>query len=198
MTIITPKTIFFHIPKTGGTWVTDAMRKATYVMAEIPGHPRATALRYYGLFAFSFVRHPINWYRSYFAYRMRCGWRPHDFGMDVYGTEDFNEWIIKCTEIDWGYLSNTMDLRLGHRMNFVGKTETLVDDLIKALTLAGEKFDEGLIRDTPVVNVSPDIDKYQYKPEVAKKLIESEMPMIRRFKFTTDYKEALNEGICRV
>ena len=37
---------------------------------------------------------------------------------------------------------------------FVGTQENLVEDLIEALTLAGEKFDPGAIRATPPYNVS--------------------------------------------
>jgi hypothetical protein len=39
-------------------------------------------------------------------------------------------------------------------IDFVGRFESLADDLVRALRLAGEVFDERAIRETPPVNVS--------------------------------------------
>jgi len=38
---------------------------------------------------------------------------------------------------------------------FVGKAETVADDLVTALRQAGEDFDETALRDTPRINESP-------------------------------------------
>ncbi len=40
-------------------------------------------------------------------------------------------------------------------MNFVGRQERLVDDLVQALTLAGETIDEDALRNGPSRNATP-------------------------------------------
>lgn len=85
--------VFLHIPKTGGNWVTEVLYKSNLVKEKI-GHKHATinqlcypsiyrstklfkhfvVNRNFGIFArkkpfmFCFVRHPLSWYESWFKY----------------------------------------------------------------------------------------------------------------------------------
>ena len=98
--------VFLHIPKTGGTWVTRALKHLGLVRCEF-GHQHADmtrVLRYSAFpngkssdgvpnpspppdissatFRFCFVRHPLAWYESWWSYMCEKGWPhwgiPHD------------------------------------------------------------------------------------------------------------------------
>jgi len=85
--------IFLHIPKTGGTWVTRVLREAGLMQCSI-GHrhanlPHVLAPGFQGVgrrveflykksrflrthprpFTFCFVRHPLSWYESFYLYK---------------------------------------------------------------------------------------------------------------------------------
>ncbi|GAB4384445.1 MAG: hypothetical protein Kow0022_07050 [Phycisphaerales bacterium] len=92
--------VFVHVPKTGGTWVTEVLRAQGCVRCRI-AHKHADlehlreAWRHYptqlakrtlqigpGVGArvrrgtkFCFVRHPVRWYESYFRFMKSLGWR---------------------------------------------------------------------------------------------------------------------------
>lgn len=89
--------LFFHVPKTGGTWVTEVLRKAGCVVGQLgfkhsfPAelgcsprallHPSQLRDRYrlkYGvnspISGFCFLRDPLTWYKSWYFYQVRRGW----------------------------------------------------------------------------------------------------------------------------
>ena len=82
---LTTRSIYIHLPKTGGTWLQEAARAAGLSTTAPP--PRAgggPAAHYHagladvyvdGHFSFAFVRHPLDWWRSYWGDRMRRGWQ---------------------------------------------------------------------------------------------------------------------------
>jgi len=69
--------IFYHIPKTGGSYVRKIIESLTDDWSQIGkthATPYDTSL---ALYSFCVVRDPIDWYRSYFRYRIsggRGGW----------------------------------------------------------------------------------------------------------------------------
>ena len=88
---------FFHVPKTGGTWVTGVLRKAGCVVgqlgfkhsfpAELGCSPRALLhpsqfrdrlrLKYGAttpISGYCFLRDPLSWYKSWYFYQVRRGW----------------------------------------------------------------------------------------------------------------------------
>jgi hypothetical protein len=67
------------------------------------------------------------------------------------------------TRIGYEKVSNGTWRPEEHTVDFVGHTETLVDDLIRVLTLAGEKFDERVIRGVAPKRVSGRLPKYKHK-----------------------------------
>jgi hypothetical protein len=79
-TLITPRMLFLHLPKTGGSWATAAMLAAGVPAVRpeaLPFHATRRESSAYGdRFTFAFVRHPLEYWRSYWAYRMREGWNP--------------------------------------------------------------------------------------------------------------------------
>ncbi len=195
---VTDHTLFLHVPKTGGTWVTSASLAAG-VRATAPDAPHFAAAyspdghatlrevpEYADRFKVAFVRHPLDWWRSYWGHRMREGaWRS-DVEIDrLAGHDDFGEFIGRVVERLPGYLSATYEQFVGtpgHEVDFIGRYERLADDLCSALTLAGERFDEGRLRAAPRVNIN-DYQRFPayYEPRLAHALSRSEACAIERF-----------------
>jgi hypothetical protein len=67
-------------------------------------------------------------------------------------------------------------------MEFIGRFESLTDDLVNALQLAGEEFDENVIRNTPPVNQTS-YDRYPavYSDGLAERVLEVEAEAVERF-----------------
>jgi hypothetical protein len=65
-------------------------------------------------------------------------------------------------------------------IDFIGRHESLADDAVRALQLAGEVFDESVFRATPPVNVS-----YPYEalwtPRLIDAVVKSEENALNRF-----------------
>lgn len=165
MALILPKSTFLHIPKTGGIWVRNAIKRANINTVEYgEQHSHFNELLKYRdkqfykkKLIFTFIRHPLSWYQSRWAFRVKHGWRmrhPLDFNC---ASNDFHVFVKNCIKhkpggwVTWLYQS-FIDNAPGDV--FVGKQENLANDLVKALENAGEVFDEELIRDTGKVNTS--------------------------------------------
>lgn len=99
MALLLPKSLFIHIPKTGGQWVRRAIGNAGIQVSEshcawhegqyAPQtlcngqwkkirhtcyHSNLEQTDCTGKFTFTFVRHPFSFYRSYWSYKMKVGW----------------------------------------------------------------------------------------------------------------------------
>jgi hypothetical protein len=187
--------VFLHLPKTGGTWVGEAVAAAG-VQTSRPdpladqyysGHGHASLLDV-GLddrFSVAFVRHPLDWWRSYWGHRMRAGWSMESGIDSVAASDDFNEFATRVLNHCPGFLDELVGRFVGSpapRVDFVGRFEHLVDDTCMALRLSGEPFYEDALRAHPKVNVN-DYDSYRarYRPDVAARLAEAEHQTIERF-----------------
>ena len=184
MALILPRSIFFHVPKTGGEWVREAIERAGIptreTNRELPWEQRKhshqlntthrgpwcfaferrpwTWYRPGGRFTFAFVRNPLDWYASRWAYKMeREVWTDDDPIDAKCRCDDFQEFMRLLLEHFPGHASDLYELYVGRDegvVDFVGRQEALASDLTKALRLAGEKFDEAAILDTDEVNVT--------------------------------------------
>ncbi len=170
MALILPHSIFFHIPKTGGTWVREAIKRAGIPTLEIGDwHYELYDLHQWCAqislspavvqqkFTFAFVRNPLDWYPSYWAFRQTHGWPKGE--LTPCRSNNFEQFMWNVIWRFPGYLSNLYTRYLGPLpgvLNFVGRREILGEDLITALTLAGEQFDLDAIRSTPPANVGAD------------------------------------------
>ena len=148
-----------------------------------------------GRFTFGFARNPITWLQSRWAYTARSrGGRRLPFW-----STDFNEWVVAVLTHRPGFVCHAMIRRLGYRLvdgqwkagehpvDFVGKTENLVDDFVRALSLAGEEFDEEIIRQQLPQKVCSRNPKWQertqYQPEVLKMVVEVNQPIFELFEY---------------
>jgi hypothetical protein len=192
--VLTPRTRFLHVPKTGGTWVWGAL-VAAGVEIEVLGLPPPDArTNHWGLretedyddrFTIAFVRHPLDWWRSLWAWRMRDGWDPRSKMDSIAGSEDFNTFIERIVEHFPGHLETLFARYIGppsRPITFIGRYEALVDDLARALREAGEDFDEHALRSNPPALVS-DYERFPalYRQDLAVRLADSERAVIERF-----------------
>ena len=102
---------------------------------------------------------------------------------------DFNIWmkrILNCPEVQ----KNNIGLASLHMQpkielsNFVGKKENIKNDLIKALTLAGEVFDEKIIKNNKPVHVSQIL-----KPKISKKNLHKALILDREILEKYEYEK---------
>jgi hypothetical protein len=181
----TDRLIFIHVPKTGGTWVSKAMKTAG-LRLEPEGyseHPFFHEVDRRNRFSFAFVRDPLHWWGSEWRFRRNHHYRdlvnhPYDRWLEL-GFDVFIEQVIEHCP---GFLSRTYDRHIGtieDSVDFVGRYEHLQDDLVKALRLAGEEFDEGVVRSLRSTNESG--DPVWLLPEALHALMEAEKPAYERF-----------------
>ncbi len=164
--LVMRQALFLHTPKTGGTFVRRAIaefgidaHRPRLVPRQHRDHPRLADVRLYkGLlrrrFTFAFVRYPPDWWRSYWAYRMRTGWVPH-LDRQVQAS-DFPTFVEKVLEHAPGGASRLFQAYVGPpgAIDFVGRFEHLVEDLSIALCSAGYELDASRLQRVRPENVS--------------------------------------------
>jgi hypothetical protein len=195
-TFFTPRLLFLHVPKTGGTWFTRAAQDAGVAIARpqaTPGAPAASrdhadltqmSVEAEGRLICVFVRHPLDWWRSYWGYRMRDGWT--DDAIDsATASDDFDEFVRAVVARFPGYASATFGHYLAaprRKADFVGRFENLVDDACAMLRIAGEPFDEARLRAHPPENVNDyELMPARYRRRTARRLAQAERAVIDAF-----------------
>lgn len=201
-----PNSIFYHFPKTGGTWVKNAFRQADiqrYSLGHRPHSPEPLEVNEKfesarGMFSFVFIRNPCDWYKSFFCFRhLKKDWKPKDHKgfepIDDCESENFGEFIENCTSRHPAWL--TERFRPYMDVDFIGKQENLVDDLVKALNAAGEFFDEELIRSVRPINQSASLpvsgttgnkygDRAAWTPELRQLVYKSEKELFELYDYS--------------
>jgi hypothetical protein len=155
------KMAFIHVPKTGGTWVTNALRAAGVEFTEARsqrGHATWTELPS-DRFRFGFVREPRTWHMSYWVHKKRWEDYPEPlnaFDAAVQDSEDFESFMRVVAVEQPDFLDQLYESFLGPAgaIEFVGRYENLVDELEQALGLAGVEYDRDALRAEPRANQS--------------------------------------------
>ena len=147
--ILSTGAVFLHVPKTGGSWVAAVLEKEGLVKRWFP-EKHASRIRLNKLEpiywpkrppSFCFVRHPLAWYESWYRYQcqeqfqwMNWGYKPHHpcTPLDGLGDYNFNRFITNIIEVVPGFVSS-MYRDFTDGTTFVGRQESLVSDLFKAL-----------------------------------------------------------------
>lgn len=129
--IVLPKSVFYHVPKTGGSWIAEGIN-ASFKEFEVPyGYGHASPVQCaVDKPSFCFVRNPYTWYKSY---RNSTG-------------EDIEKLI------EQRYL--TTILKEFSLVDKIGRFESLQADLRRFLDEFGEEYDRGNMFDRKPVNVS--------------------------------------------
>ncbi|MFB8274824.1 hypothetical protein [Nocardia colli] len=181
------------VPKTGSTWIRSKLGELG-IEVEYLGDP---AMRDHDLLASydraqyscvgAFVRSPIEWYRSYWAYRMEKGWRPQ-YPLDEHcASEDFETFIRKAVSVLPGALGNIYRSYVGPpeaQIDFIGHQERLAEDFAKFLRTIGEDFDESVLSRGPAVNATT--TRPEYPAELEELITLSEWETMERFGYLPD------------
>ena len=214
--------VFLHIPKTGGTWVTQMLRDNGLVRCRF-SHKHADLQRvlesprlyryqnlkrcfrfgpnWYsgipGAFKFCFVRNPLDWYQSWWAFMSQHDW-PNFAPLDRNGVRqwhptaelediqdnDFTRFLQNVMRTQPGFASRMFAAFATPETNFVGRQENLVEDLIRVLHILNERFDEDRIRNSVRINVSrPRRGRPTWRPEDRQRIAELERDAMQRYNY---------------
>lgn len=173
MAVRTERSVFYHVPKTGGIWVKEAMRKSglrydrcknmkvgqAFGLKREHATPGVVCTEHKdGLFSFCFVRHPVGWYKSFWCYRVKTQYLDRKFPADRLWDDEFEKFILQILEAyPDGFVTQVYQYYVGEdakEIDFIGRQENLADDLVTVLSLAGEDFDEERLRATRWRNIS--------------------------------------------
>jgi hypothetical protein len=190
--------IYIHIPKTGGTYVRN-MFQACNIRTENPNRHQFTTRKHSMLwqldedasYSFAFVRHPLRWYESFWKYQVnkwikyeQNRWHPWRC-LEACESNDFNEFISKIIEMEPGYVTRMYEWYLGPRgaqvVDFVGRTETLKDDLLCVLRELGHNINMPKAHSVPKANTTDWRKVPEWDPALKDKILELEKPTIERF-----------------
>lgn len=216
--------LFLHIPKTGGTWVTRILRETGLMRCSI-GHRHANlehllAPGYQGLgrrlewmwkrslylnthprpFTFCFVRHPLDWYESFYLYKNQPSlqwerdgeennfhrWHPNAVLNGLGEGRDFNTFVSAVMDRYPGYVSALFNHYTFRPVDFVGKQENLRQDLLTVLERTGCEVDETMILSKERVNRSEASTRPVWDPAVRSRAVRLEAAAITRFGYTAD------------
>jgi len=151
--LILNKSSFIHIPKCAGTQLQAFLHHLKLVKHQY-GAPQDGHLFLHQMtqskdtYNFCFVRHPYTWWPS-FWYWSKSG-ASDRFSKRERECPNFNTWIQDYgafwmglyTQLVKRYVGEDINYTSDIKMNFVGKTENLYEDLFKVLTEAEEIFNE--------------------------------------------------------
>lgn len=163
--LILPKSRFIHIPKCGGSTVAEILHNLNLVEEVIRqpyfGHLFLSQMPPSSLYTFTFVRHPVTWWQSFYNHNKNCPVLKSQFMKIERETKDFNFWLKNYGQIWLGQYSMKLKRYLGedsnfpttNKINFIGKVENLIPDLKYALGAAGEIFNDEEVSDDFNCNV---------------------------------------------
>ena len=165
MTLVVKNALMIHLPKTGGSFLREVIRKFDPTAKEYKQqgiHRKLDIVKkeYDHNFTFSIVRHPISWYESAWKHIKSVNHRndkwgnrdPHPLSdLDKVFDKNFSTFIDNVIREMPGYYSKALEEYLGKDFNevdFIAKTETLYDDAAKLLDILGIKYDINIIKKT--------------------------------------------------
>jgi hypothetical protein len=197
--LVSSNALFLHIPKTGGSWVEHVLPRLGIEIEQpvtIPGvtfrHSLLPMFRDEYLFKFTFLRHPLSWYESWWKFQAGTWtdfepgvWHPQRC-LEKCRSDDFSEFVRRCIENEPGYVSRMYEWYIGpagfEYVDFIGRYEYLVKDLACVLEKLGHEVDFEILRQFQPVNVSAKAcGEPIWDLDVRRRVLELEAPAIRRF-----------------
>lgn len=160
--------IYFHIQKTGGRWVGAALAHSG--IKTITNHTGGNKNTFRHVdtknqFLFTFIRHPVAWYRSFWAQRTEKKWRGD--WIDRYKANTFEKFLINILKTKKAHLSKMFLFYIGKPkvLHFVGKTESIRKDLMYLMDFFGVEYSKKKILTLEKINYS------HLKPKCSKEII---------------------------
>lgn len=165
MALATDKYVYLHIPKTGGVWLSYILRKISNPIELGHQHSHFPQLLqiydenwYRDKYIFTMIRHPITWYQSRWAFRMKHGWHsnhPLDYNC---ASNDFNQFVDNALNYKpdgwYSYEVDNFTSNVPGGLNNVIKLEDGLNGIIKAINEIGIEYDINVIRNVPKANDS--------------------------------------------
>lgn len=150
-------------------------------------------------FRFFFVRHPLSWYESLWTYmsgrswqpfperpsRLSTAWHPKSL-LHQHASEDFNLFVSRVAEAYPGFVTNLYHYYDAIPATYVGRQESLADDLVEVLTLLNERFDEDRIRNFPRVNESVTTRRPEWDPDLRQRVMGLEHAALVKYGYVRD------------
>lgn len=213
MAVHTDRSVFYHVAKSGGIWVKEAMRHSGLPYGRCRDrhvdHPFGLKREHStpdvvmdedkeGRFSFCFVRHPVTWYQSFWCYRIKTDALDMKFPLDrLCWHDEFESFVRNVLDMyPQGFVTRLYQYYVGSGadgVDFIGRQESLADDLVKALTLAGEDFDEDLLRTTRMRNVASSHRKFRDRCKMPPDLWR-EVEQVEEWVMNTFYSSRINQS----
>ena len=199
MAVFLTKSVFLHIPKCGGNWVKQVLKDNDLVRQEVltDGHTRHESLEgriasghnvptHYGKFnkrskerrVFTFVRHPLSWYASYWNWKSNAfKWTDSNEFDRKCKSSDFHEFIENVLDNYDGYLTEMYYTFTSH-CGMIGKIESIGEDLKIILKHYNESFNYKTLGRLPA---NTGRYKVKYTKSLADRIMDSEKLVVNRF-----------------
>jgi hypothetical protein len=201
--ILVDGSVFLHVPKTGGSFVTKALTDLGLVdRAFSKKHADVDRLlnkyrRNYGQtspFIFCFVRNPLKWYESWWKYNNNsrgwqkwgssasgdAGWHPQNM-LNGCGDPDFPTFVRNVVRRRPGYVTELYGWYDRPETSFVGRNENLVLDLIHVLRSRNLAFDEPKLRAMSAVGVAPGQESITWPSDLRAEVMRLEAAAFARY-----------------
>jgi hypothetical protein len=151
-------------------------------------------------FRFCFIREPLRWYESYWRFMQGLNWNWKTWGdendpykwhpcsmLNELESPDFNTFVHRVNNKRPGFVTEMYGWYARPGIGFVGRTEYLRRDLIRAFSLMGLSIDEARIHERPVCNESPaTIPMPEWDPALKKKTLRLEYAGYVRFGYPVE------------
>jgi len=152
---------FVHIPKCGGTALNTALwrlgvitdRDSQVISTPAYGHLFASQMPENGKPFFSFVRHPVSWWMSFYHWNKNP--EHSRFSEPERATASFDEWVRDYGQFWLGqytasvmrYLGRDSRFPTSNKVELVGRTENLFKDLKTILTEVRQPHNVDVLED---------------------------------------------------
>ena len=168
-----------------------------HILRRAAGFRRAPATMAPDAFRFCFVREPLKWYESYWRYMQSLNWREWGDELDPcrwhpnamlngLGSSDFNEFIYNVNRKRPGYVTELFSWYVRPGVQFVGKQENLVTDILRAFSLTNLEIDHSKFAAVGRLNESPaNIPMPEWDPALRRETLRLEYPGYVRFGYST-------------